>query len=68
MSQENDLRGRGWLDEVEAESLRLYANRLRQKLHVATHCPECDRELPPRRCQHCDAIACGDGILNEERS
>jgi len=62
MSQEKDLIGAGWLHPEDANSLGLYANRLRQKLYVATHCPECDRELPPRRCVHCD------GILNEERS
>jgi len=49
-----DMRNSGWLDPVEAESLQLYANRLKKKLYVATHCPECDRELPPRRCEHCN--------------
>ena len=59
---ERDLINAGWLLPEEAESLQLYANRLKKHLYVATHCPECDRELPPRRCIYCD------GILNEERS
>lgn len=57
-----DLVNAGWMHPEEAENLQLVAFRLKKKLYVVTHCPECDRELPPRRCEHCN------GAYPEERS
>lgn len=49
-----DMMNKGWLHPEEAEAMQLHINRLRQQLYAATHCPECSRELPPRRCEHCN--------------